>query len=261
MKKLLTCIGIVMAVSASGCVFYFGPDHHDDRYYWYCDETGCWSCDSYTGECWEDGGSSGCQRDADCAAGCYCQESNGVCIETGFCSVNEDCADGFVCDDRASCVPENDGACWETGCPWGYYCDAWTGDCVPTTTCEDTRDCGPGYMCVEGACVPVGCTDDDQCAAGCYCDEDTGACVETSYCDGDADCGDGLTCDEDRSTCIPGEDPVPACDTLTAEAACLARDDCNPIYAGVNCTPECTVDPNSPECRCEYYYFALCTDG
>jgi Cys-rich repeat protein len=263
MSKLITCIGLVIALAASGCTLYFGPDDDDDNQYSsYCDDSGCYTCDNYTGECWPDGGGNGCYYDGDCAAGCYCDPGSGVCIETGFCGEDGTCPDGYVCDDRASCVPGTD-QCWNTGCPTGEYCDQWTGSCTSSTTCTADADCGAGWWCNAGTCNPLGCTDDTQCAAGCYCDPTTGGCNETSYCTYDTDCPEGQTCDESRSTCIPSDDPPPpppppACDTITDEAGCLARSDCHEILGGVNCTPACSVDPADPNCSCESYYFAAC---
>lgn len=260
MKKLLTCFGLVMAIAASGCTLYFGPgDDDSSQYYSYCDATGCWTCDSNTGQCWSDGGGQGCQLDQDCAAGCYCDTGSGTCVETGFCTLDTDCPSGYTCDDRASCVPGTD-QCWNTGCPTGEYCDQWSGACTPSTTCTTDGDCGAGWWCNGGTCNPLGCTDDTQCAAGCYCDPTTGGCIETAYCSSDADCPSGDICDVPRSTCIPDPTPPPppSCDTLTDEASCLARSDCHEILGGVNCTPECATNPNDPACHCDSYYFAAC---
>jgi hypothetical protein len=268
MKKLLTCMGLVMALAlfSSGCAIYFGPEEDDNDTYSYCDSTGCYTCVTYddgSQECWSDGGGTACYSDYDCAAGCYCDPTTASCIETGFCSTDADCAEGYGCDDRGSCTPGGT-SCWETGCEAGSYCDQWSGVCTPSTTCNTDQDCGVGWWCNAGTCNPLGCTDDDQCAAGCYCDPTTGGCVETSYCSSDAECPAGEECDESRSTCIPSDDPPPppppppACDTLTDEASCVARADCEPVYGGVNCTPQCSVDPNDPLCSCESYYFAAC---
>jgi Cys-rich repeat protein len=266
MKKLLACMGLMLALSATGCTLYFGDDGDDSNYYSYCDATGCWTCDSNTGACWSDGGGTGCSTDYDCAAGCYCDQGSGTCVETGFCSADDpasQCPDGYTCDDRGSCVPSDQNYCWNTGCPDGEYCDQWSGACTPSTTCGTDADCGAGWWCNAGTCNPLGCTDDTQCAAGCYCDPSTGGCIETGYCSTDADCPSGETCDEARSTCVPSDDPPPpppppACDTLTDEASCLARSDCHEILGGVNCTPQCSIDPTDPACSCESYYFAAC---
>src|SRR5690349_6396240 len=107
MKKLLPLMGLLtaLAVFSSGCTLYCGPEDEDDDYYSYCDSSGCYTCNSETGECWSDGGGTACYSDYDCAAGCYCDVSSGSCVETGFCSFDSDCPDGYTCDERASCVP------------------------------------------------------------------------------------------------------------------------------------------------------------
>ena len=233
MRKLLSALGLMMAFVATGCTLYFGPDDDDDRYYSYCDQSGCWTCDSVTGDCWQDGGGWGCTSDWDCAAGCYCDESSGGCVETGFCNSDADCGPGYTCDDRQSCVPEGGDECWYYGCSWGEYCGP-NGDCVPSTTCHTATDCDPGYDCISGTCTPTGCVDDSWCAAGCYCDEESGGCVETGYCTADTDCLAGQICDTDRSTCIPDDSP-PTCPEL-GETDCLNRDDCLTTSTGINCT-------------------------
>lgn len=267
MKKLLACIGLVMAVAAaSGCTFYFGPEDDDDRYYSYCDDTGCYTCDSATGECWSDGGGGGygCYSDDDCAAGCYCDSYSGECIETGFCSYDEECGDGYVCDDRASCVPDGTDPtyCWDTGCSLGSYCDSWTGQCVPSVTCDGNDDCDTGYFCNGGTCTPSYCTDDSECAAGCYCEPASG-CVETGFCSNDAECpADGDTCDETRSTCIPGEDPAVTCVELsTDETGCVDRDDCLAIY-GTECYDPGgnSCEEGTTNCTCGPFTFIRCQD-
>jgi hypothetical protein len=51
-----------------------------------------------------------------------------------------------------------------------------------------------------------------------------------------------------------------ACADLTTEAACLARQDCLPIYAGMNCVDmqgrQC--NPGDTNCVCATYSFAVC---
>lgn len=255
MKKLLTCLGLVMAVAASGCTLYFGPGDDDggNQYYSYCDSTGCWTCDSVSGECWPQGGGSVCYTDQDCAAGCYCDTGSGQCIETGFCSYDTDCPQGYHCDERASCVPDGGPTyCWDTGCPIGQYCDNSTGACTVSTTCNTDADCDSGSSCSNGTCTPV-------CAAGCYYDPTTGSCIESGYCTVDTDCANGDICDTTRSTCIPNPNPPPpACDTLTDQTSCDARGDCHDVWTGINCTPECANDPNDPACTCQSYVWAAC---
>lgn len=209
MKKLLACLGLVMAIATTGCTLYFGPDDDwgdDDDTYTYCDETGCYWCDDYG--CTPTGPNGYyCSSNYDCAAGCYCDPQSGTCVEQGYCSVNEDCPAGFVCDDRASCIPDgtNPGYCTaDDQCGEGQYCDEWSGTCQYGQYCGQDAACPDGYYCDDrGVCQPLGCQDDSFCAPGCYCDENTGLCQESGYCAADAECGEGYTCDEERGTCIP----------------------------------------------------------
>jgi hypothetical protein len=217
LRQTLAGLAITGLTALSGCQFYFGEDDDDgDGGYTYCDSSGCWYCDDWG--CYPDGGDPGdgggwgpCSTNYDCAAGCACVA--GVCEEWGFCSYDSDCMPGFVCDDRASCVPDGSepGACTsDYECPWGTFCDEMSGACVGSWTCYDSSECGPGMACDDrGTCVPAKCTSDDQCLAGCYCEDTIGECVETGTCTSDAECWDGMTCDEARSTCVPGtaEDP------------------------------------------------------
>ena len=233
MKKLLACFGLVMAIASSGCTLYFGEDNDDDvQVTHYCEGTGgnttCYTCytqpDGYQ-ECFPDG--YGCTSDNGCASGCYCDESNGTCVEAGYCADDAQCGYGMECDCSGSCVPTgsenrscNPNSCWSTGCPQGYVCTA------------------------EGACVPNNppppptCQSDAECAAGCYCQN--GSCEESSVCSSDAQCPMGQTCDEPRSTCVPVTEPPPpppppACNTITDQMSCDARMDCRSVISGSDC--------------------------
>ncbi|MEZ4399634.1 MAG: hypothetical protein R3B06_06430 [Kofleriaceae bacterium] len=282
MKKLLACLGLAMAISATGCTLYFGeqndgPDCPAGTYAAY-NEWGELVC--------APGGGPGlyCSSDLQCASGCYCDEASGLCEEGGFCAVDADCGFGMSCDCSNSCVPAGTetrtcgSTCFDTGCPVGTTCAA------------------------DGTCIPdvPGCTSDAECAAGCYCSG--GQCEETSVCSTDADCPSNEHCDTTRSTCVPGAPAgptcngtltcnlgaptcpagqvpliqdgcytgactplanctgVPACGVLNTEQMCLDRVDCSPIYAGQNCTnpsgASCTM--GSSNCTCETFSFDHC---
>src|SRR5579859_3020008 len=85
MRRMLLAALLV----ASGCDLFKSPD----RFYTYCDATGCYRCDE--SGCSPAGAPTGasCQTSADCAQGCYCT-SNGQCAEAGFCNQNSDCGSG-----------------------------------------------------------------------------------------------------------------------------------------------------------------------
>ena len=287
MKKLLACLGLMMAVSLSaGCTLYFGEDDNS----WDCPPGSFAGEDDWGNATCVAGGGDGfnCASDNQCASGCYCDDAVGTCAEAGFCATDTDCGYGFECDCSSSCVPLGTetrtcgSSCFETGCPFGTVCAA-DGSCVPEQ--------------------PPACTDDTTCAAGCFCLD--GRCEESSVCTSDADCPADQHCDTTRSTCIPGApipDPVPSCageitcafgaptcpagqvplilegcwtgacaalESCTAaptcavintETQCLGRGDCGAIYSGQNCTnpsgEACTMGQSG--CTCETFTFDRC---
>ena len=167
MRKLLVIGTALWAISLTGCDLYYGSPNDGDCDLWGC-ETEAWPQPGPV----EPGGE--CRTNDACAAGCYCDDQAGVCVETGFCNLPSDCPGDFTCDERATCVPLDD-------------------------DCNRLDDGG----CEEPPPPPPSdCTTDDDCLAGCFCDTDTESCVETGFCDSDEDCMDILneegTFDEGR---------------------------------------------------------------
>lgn len=88
---------------------------------------------------------------------------------------------------------------------------------------------------------------------------DPGNCYEPVTCDqAPPDCPEGTT-PGIRNGCYTGYciplaecEDQPACAAIEAEASCIARTDCTPIYRGENCTCEETV------CTCETWIYASC---
>jgi Cys-rich repeat protein len=263
MKKLLACLGLALALTSTGCTLYFGDDDDDVRVSTYCEGSGantrCYTCYTYP-DGWQDcqpndgggNGGWGCATDESCAAGCYCEEPSGICVEAGTCRSDADCGAGLVCDEcRSSCeTPDNTlsscdpNSCWVTGCPVGFAC-ASDGTCVPSQP------------------PPPPCTSDAECAAGCYCDETTGTCAESSVCTADSQCPAGQTCDEERSTCVPTPPPPPppACEQIEDWSACIAAQPaCTPIVGGTNCRrPDgSSCQPMDTNCTCDTYTFLDC---
>ena len=78
--------------------------------------------------------------------------------------------------------------------------------------------------------------------------------VPPPECVHDTDCASGRVCTA-GGACI-----LPDCADVRVEAACLARPDCMPVYAGMNCVDaqggECTSGDTS--CVCATYAFAVC---
>jgi hypothetical protein len=57
--------------------------------------------------------------------------------------------------------------------------------------------------------------------------------------------------------------PPPECLELADETACTERTDCEPIYAGTDCScgPDCTCIGGEPGCVCESYGYLVCVDA
>jgi hypothetical protein len=114
-----------------------------------------------------------CDGNWDCSPGLSC--NGGTCTPADSCMYYP-CPDGYVCDDRWTCVPEDTVSCDEdTDCAAGY-CDLDAGRCVNTGYCVGDEDCavyGASFVCDDrGLCVPdrgpcpdgtCGCVADDEC--------------------------------------------------------------------------------------------------
>jgi hypothetical protein len=216
----------------------------------------------------------GCASDDECAAGCYCDEATGVCVEAGFCDSDADCPVGMACDSRSSCVPV--GCTSDDQCAAGCYCDD-AGNCAESGYCTQDSDCsylGAEWTCDEarGTCIPdegappppppppppQGCTVDADCTAGQICcdgeckdarpdviDECTGDgmcgggdCVDGlchQACATDADCGTGDICDAASGTCWSN---------AAGGGACVFNVDCGAGFTCINafCHTNCASD-------------------
>jgi hypothetical protein len=156
----------------------------------------------------------------------------GACanLDAQTCSEHTDCISlytgpvnqppGFV-PSFESCASEPSSLCA------GTTCDA-NSECVVTPAMPANPQCvaaATAGTCGAPACLTPapGCPDGTTpgVANGCY----TNYCIPTS-------------------ACAPA-----ACATLTTEAACTARSDCDPIYVGSNCT----CDKNGCTCQTETY--------
>lgn len=135
-----------------------------------------------------------------------CDAGRGECLRG--CAVDEPCADGFACVDRA-CV--------------GTECTVETAPSV----------CG-AYACVNGVCARDCAI--APCAAAFYCRGDLGTCVPRCTQPGEPSCG-GFRCDvevgECESYCLDGE---LAC---AAGFACDAGGQCQPDLTAPSCAAGC----------------------
>jgi hypothetical protein len=134
---------------------------------------------------------------------------------------------GSACGCEELCVPD-DPTC-SVPCPPGDTCME---ECAPDGTCQST--CVPSTLDPGQCSGPISCT-----TAPPACPVGTTAGIEngcwTGYCIPNVDCGPA------------------ACASLTDEASCTARPDCEAVYMGSNCTCDaggCTCTTLTYE-RCE----------
>lgn len=264
MRSLMSSFGLLAIVSlATGCDFWGGGKN---RYYTYCDATGCYTCTD--NGCAPTGGRVGgkCGTSRDCAEGCYCNAATGTCSEAGFCDKQADCANGYTCNlARHSCEPQSPGGGVPDGgvgqgadasrpplvckvdadCPGGDYCQ--NGVCVTSFKCSKDADCGANMKCdARNTCVPgpAACAKDADCAQGAVCV--SGVCKTTGLCATDADCAKispGLVCDGTRSTCVPSPN---------GGSPCKADCDCGPGKVCNNGV--CAVSTPNPNTGCVFNY-------
>lgn len=99
----------------------------------------------------------------------------------------------------------------------------------PGGLCSSDTDCLGGEQCDTSTCHQAPCPPCNDC----------GACAPTCY-----------------GVCTPGLPPPPPppapCSSLSTEAACTARTDCEAVYTGYNCT--CDLSG----CTCQTETFASC---
>ena len=104
------------------------------------------------------------------------------------------------------------------------------------------------------------CVDDSDCDIDSFCDTDDGLCVPGTTCEDESSCDPGFNCDEDLLVCLPADQE--RCSELEDDDACAERDDCESVYAGVDCScgPECTCMGGEPGCVCESFEFFKCVE-
>jgi hypothetical protein len=273
MKKLVNCLGLLVALTAlgtlAGCELYFGPDHGGS---WsYCGSDGQYSCQGndchWTSPTCTDPGSGGggqgmggsgsngtgseCSSNAQCAAGCYC--SSGTCTEGGFCTQNSDCGPGYFCDtNRSSCEP---GCTSNADCASGSICDTATSQCTASCTCTTDADAtAQGYgWCNNGTC-DVGTDPNGSCIGDITCSQAQPTCPSGQVPTQSNGCWTG-NC-EAYAAC----DAAPKCTLINDESDCLGRTDCGATYTGLNCTKsdgsQCQAGDTG--CTCQQFVFATC---
>ncbi len=238
MRRTLPILGALaaLALAGAGCPIWI-DEHGDGGVVPVCIDGRC-SCTEHV-DCFPDEACIG-----------------GTCTWTGNCFYGP-CPDGYTCDLRGTCVPEDTVTCTEDAdCTLGY-CDTATSTCVRTGPCTGDADClgyGPRFVCDDrGICAPdrgpcpdgnCGCAGDYECegvgpsGADWLCEEsicrdpatlcrynyqcEPGAVCLNSLCR--VDCSAGQPCPTgqicDAGACI--DDP----DGNTEPGACVYSSDC-----------------------------------
>jgi hypothetical protein len=287
MKKGLA----VLVILLSGCDLYFGGDDDPCEYDYATGGTkpdiaaqevrnpetgvceygggGGWGCDDRCGPCpaYED--STPVQDWGACYGKCYGFGETACMAQTGCYAayLDDPAADGapkfWGCWDTAPSGPIR-GSCTGLG---GYECSRHD-DCIAVyngksdasgTAYEGTsfQSCRAEYTIDTPVCAAVDCGPGYTCEEQCSNNDCKPVCVNTLTC-ASVDCGPGYTCSTacstngDKTTCGPLCVPSSACEALADETACLARNDCTPVYDGQDCT--CYPD----HCECNILTYERC---
>jgi hypothetical protein len=114
--------------------------------------------------------------------------------------------------------------------------------------CADDSDCAADLSCIDLICES---NDDGGGGAGAG---GGGAGGADPGCSDDDDCAQGEICGVDQLCAVP------TCEQLDSEADCIARPECEPIYAGVDCScgANCTCQPGEAGCICASFEFFKC---
>lgn len=267
------------ALMMQGCT----DDNQKARFYTYCDNTGCYSCDA-NGCGALPGRPPGvaCKASSECAPGCFCG-SDSTCAEAGFCDRAGDCARGYTCNvARHSCEPEKPNTTLPKSCRVQADCgignECADAKCrpvpVPGNHCVFNRDCGTDGQCVDGLCRSA-CDDDDTCGTGRACVNQrcvakpaaNGACVSNAQCGSGQSCIDGvchLGCSKDAecqannrndycasSVCRPDERRQPEC---RKNAECQSGQECVDAQCRTFCvaSSDCALCGEATVCSAGY---------
>lgn len=249
----------LMAGALGVVVWGSGCSDPQDRYY--CDDTGCYSCDGYgcssvqppsatactgasqcaTGEvCTSAGCVKSCQQTSDCPRGTTC--NGGACTAPGSdAGTPIQCTTKTDCTGQAVCIANQCQACGGTNgpCPCSANSDCSNGDVcsggsctAPSNTCQFSSDCGTGKLCADGQCV-AGCTDSSTCGPNATCTKGVCEPNQGTQCTSDAQCS-GST---------------PKCVSGSCVAACTTDADCG-TGSGNYCNEGACVPDTRPKPIC-----------
>ena len=281
----LLLAGVLLVSAGSGCIFY--SDDDDDCLYGTGEGgQGAEADPAYdpgirnpeTGQCeyWGGGGGGGgCNDPCNPCPDVPTDEDRAPAPTWGFCESQCTGLDESTCTATGGCRAIYVSSCIDDDCiDEPLFADCWStdmtgpiqgGGCegLDSYTCSMHDDCSAVHhqVCDEGGFqeAPAACA-----GAFGYCTSegdpvDPGNCYEPVTCDQTApECPDGTT-PGIRNGCYTGYciplancEAQPACGEIPAEASCIARTDCTPIYRGENCSCEDTV------CTCESWVYEEC---
>jgi hypothetical protein len=235
----------VLALLLAGCEFYGGDDDDCPPY----DRGGVdiQYRDPNTGTCQSFGWGD-------------CDDPCGVCSQTGVSQ-----PDWGMCYGR--CEGLGADACQATSGCFAAYKVAENLDGKSFWGCWETAPSGP----VQGNCSGLDaheCSRHDDCFA--LYDTNFSSCENEQPSTDPGECDGVITCASPTPVCPSGttpgirngcytgyciplsQCPTAACETVTAESTCIARTDCEPIYAG----SMCTCGPNG--CSCQVLTYDHC---
>jgi hypothetical protein len=157
------------------------------------------------------------------------------CIDVG--------SDACNCGSGESCVTECPACNGSSACSCTQVCMPTQPDC--TLQCQQGETCQ--LQCEGQGCTPECTLDPGQCSGTITCNIAAPQCPQGTTPGIEDGCFTGY--------CIPDSDCAPAdCATLTDEASCTARSDCDAVYTGSNCTCD------DSGCTCTTLTFERCQD-
>ncbi len=243
---------LAAVVTALGAFVWSGCGPSNDGSY-YCDQSGCYSCDGYSCRDVPSPAAPPCSGDSTCGSGSICTDQG--CVQG--CAADNECPHGTVCT-TGLCVAPGKPPGAPKGCTGASDCAAnqacvagvctaaanackYASECAPGKVCADgqclddcsSASCGTGFSCVKGACEPVpsgtGCTTSTTCpssAPRCV----GGQC--TASCANDGECPSGDYCSQ--GACVLDTRPKPDC------TSCASTQQCVDGYCRYSCTDDDT---------------------